>query len=93
VGQAVAAGGTYPLLDDAVRFVTERVLADGPHLMPAYTIDGRPVPEQRPLELPGYPGGSDVLGDQISTQFQLDTFGEARFQAFACMLSRAGLPC
>jgi hypothetical protein len=41
-GQAAAAA--YPLLDDAVRFVAARVLADGPHLKPAYPVLGRPAP-------------------------------------------------
>ncbi|MDN5747001.1 MAG: glycoside hydrolase family 15 protein, partial [Pseudonocardia sp.] len=69
--------GPHPLLDDAVRFVSERVLADGPNLMPAYTVTGQAVPEQRSLDLPGYPGGTDVLGNQVRSQFQLDAFGEA----------------
>jgi GH15 family glucan-1,4-alpha-glucosidase len=34
-GMAVAAHGPHPLLDGAVRFITERVLSDGPELMPA----------------------------------------------------------
>lgn len=76
-GQAVAADGPHPLLDDAVRFVTARLLEDGPHLMPAYTVAGEPVPEQRPVELAGYPGGSDIIGNRVRRQFQLDTFGEA----------------
>ena len=46
-GQAVAAAGPYPLLDDAVGFVTERLLADGPGC-PAYTVDGGPVPGRAP---------------------------------------------
>jgi hypothetical protein len=75
-GQAVAAAGGYPLLDDAVRFASERVLADGSALMPAYTISGEPVPEQRSIGLPGYPGGADVVGNQVRHQFQLDAFGE-----------------
>ncbi len=76
-GQAVAAAGPYPLLDDAVRFATERLLADGPDLMPAYTISGDAVPEQRSLGLPGYPGGYDIAGNHVRAQFQLDAFGEA----------------
>jgi hypothetical protein len=76
-GQAVAADGPHSLLDDAVRFVAQRLLDDGPHLMPAYTITGQPVPDQRSLELPGYPGGTDILGNHVNTQFQLDSFGEA----------------
>ena len=54
-GQAVAAAGPHPLLDDAVRFITDRVLADGDQLAPAYTSTGDPVPDQRhpgPARLP-----------------------------------------
>jgi alpha,alpha-trehalase len=39
-GQAVAKAGAYPLLDDAVRLVADRLLADGSRMVPAYTIDG-----------------------------------------------------
>ncbi len=76
-GQAVAKAGPMPLLDDAVRFVTERLLQDGAQLMPAYTVTGDPVPDQRPLDLPGYPGGTDVVGNWVNKQFQLDAFGES----------------
>jgi GH15 family glucan-1,4-alpha-glucosidase len=76
-GQAVAAAGPHPLLDDAVGFVAGRILADGPDLMPAYRVTGEPVPPQRSLDLPGYPGGSDVIGNHVRDQFQLDAFGEA----------------
>jgi GH15 family glucan-1,4-alpha-glucosidase len=76
-GQAIAKAGPLPLLDDAVRFVTERLLADGAQLAPAYTVTGDPVPNERSLNLPGYPGGSDVLGNWVNKQFQLDAFGEA----------------
>ncbi len=75
-GQAVAAAGPHPLLDDAVRFATARLLADGSHLMPAYTVDGEPVPAERSVGLPGYPGGSDVVGNRVHAQFQLDGLGE-----------------
>ncbi|HET9103262.1 MAG TPA: glycoside hydrolase family 15 protein, partial [Solirubrobacteraceae bacterium] len=76
-GQAVAKAGPYPLLDRATDFVTARLLADGPDLVPAYTIDGEPVPPERHLQLPGYPGGTDVVGNWVNQQFQLDAFGEA----------------
>jgi GH15 family glucan-1,4-alpha-glucosidase len=76
-GQAVAADGPHPLLDDAVEFVAERLLADGPDLRPAYTVTGAEVPGQRQLDLTGYPGGSDVIGNHVRKQFQLDAFGEA----------------
>ncbi|WEH37168.1 glycoside hydrolase family 15 protein [Streptomyces sp. AM 4-1-1] len=76
-GQAVAAAGAHPLLDDAVRFVTARLHADGPRLAPAYTVDGGAVPDQRELRLPGYPGGYGRVGNHVNQQFQLDSFGEA----------------
>jgi len=76
-GQAIAAAGAHPLLDDAVSFVAERLLADGPQLKPAYTIVGGPVPDQRSLGLAGYPGGHDVVGNHVNAQFQLDAFGES----------------
>ena len=76
-GQAVAACGAYPLLDDAVRFVSDRLLADGPDLKPAYTVVGGAVPDERQLDLRGYPGGSDKVGNWVNRQFQLDAFGES----------------
>jgi GH15 family glucan-1,4-alpha-glucosidase len=76
-GQAVAAAGPLPLLDDAVRFVAGRLESDGPDLMPAYTVEGDPVPLESRLGLPGYPGGVDILGNRVRDQFQLDAFGEA----------------
>ncbi|WP_207345363.1 glycoside hydrolase family 15 protein [Arthrobacter sp. E3] len=76
-GEAVAAAGPHPLLDDAVRFVSKRLLEDGPNLKPAYTTLGGPVPDQRMLKLPGYPGGSDIAGNHVNAQFQLDALGES----------------
>ena len=76
-GQAVAAAGGHPLLDDAVRFVTARLLEHGPDLKPAYTVTGGRVPDQRKLKLPGYPGGHDQVGNWVNEQFQLDAFGES----------------
>ncbi len=76
-GQAVAAAGPHPLLDDAVRFVTGRLLEHGPALKPAYTVAGGRVPDQRKLRLPGYPGGHDQTGNWVNKQFQLDAFGES----------------
>jgi hypothetical protein len=81
-GLAVAAHGPHELLDSAVRFTAERILADGDRTRPAYTVDGHPVPDERTLDLPGYPGGSDRVGNHAGRQFQLDTFGEA-LQLFA----------
>jgi len=76
-GQAAAAAGAPDLLDAAVRFVSERLIADGPRLAPAYTVHGDPVPQQEDLDLPGYPGGFSRVGNHVSQQFQLDCFGEA----------------
>jgi alpha,alpha-trehalase len=76
-GGAVARSGPHPLMDDAVRFVSARLLEDGPRLKPAYTTVGGGVPDQRHLGLPGYPGASDIIGNWVNEQFQLDAFGEA----------------
>ncbi|MEU0403457.1 glycoside hydrolase family 15 protein [Streptomyces sp. NPDC006197] len=76
-GQAAAAANAPELLDAAVRFVGERLLSDGPGLAPAYTVHGSPVPGQRELGLPGYPGGFSWIGNRVEEQFQLDCFGEA----------------
>jgi hypothetical protein len=77
-GQAAAAADVPDLLDAAVRFVTARVLADGPRLAPAYAVaPAGPVPDERRLtHLPGYPGGDVRTGNHINKQFQLDVFGE-----------------
>jgi alpha,alpha-trehalase len=76
-GQAVAAAGAHPLLDEAVRYVSERVLADGPELRPAYSAAGETIPEEADLDLPGYPGASAKVGNWVTHQFQLDAYGEA----------------
>jgi len=76
-GQAVARAGGHPLMDDAVRFVSERLLEHGAELTPAYTTTGGRVPDQSQLDLPGYPGGQDIVGNWVNEQFQLDAFGEA----------------
>ena len=77
-GRAVAAAGHFPLLDGAVRFISERLVTDGPQLKPAYTIDGTEIPSERRLtDLAGYPGGADKIGNHVNDQFQLDAFGEA----------------
>ncbi|MFF7355633.1 glycoside hydrolase family 15 protein [Streptomyces filipinensis] len=81
-GLAVAAHGPHELLDTAVRFTADRILADGEGMHPAYTVDGGPVPAERGLPLPGYPGGNDRIGNHAADQFQLDAFGEA-LQLFA----------
>ena len=75
------AGATVPgaevMLEDAVRWVSARLLHDGPEARPVYVCDGQPVPDPQHLGLPGYPGGSDVVGNRASRQLQLDPFGEA----------------
>ncbi len=76
-GQAVADGPDLTLLDASTRFVTGRLLEHGPSLAPAYRVDGSPVPDQSRLNLPGYPGGADVVGNWVTSQFQLDAFGDA----------------
>ncbi len=76
-GVAAATAGTHPLLDSAVRFVGERLLADGTAMAPAYTTDGGRIPDQRSLSLPGYPGGYDIVGNHVNGQFQLDAFGQS----------------
>ncbi|HTW98420.1 MAG TPA: glycoside hydrolase family 15 protein, partial [Acidimicrobiales bacterium] len=91
VGRAGAClPGGEPMLDDAVRWVTARLAADGEHLAPAYLPDGGQVPPVEVLDLPGYPGGSDVIGNRIRDQFQLDAFGEALL-LFAIAASRQRL--
>ena len=78
IGHAGAAvPGAEVMLSDAVRWVTARLLEDGPQTHPAYTCGGHTVPEPEHLGLPGYPGGSDVIGNRASRQLQLDLFGEA----------------
>jgi hypothetical protein len=76
-GQAAATGAATDLLDSAVQFVSERLLADGNNLKPAYTVRGGKVPDEHTLDLPGYPGGTDTVGNWVNKQFQLDSFGEA----------------
>ena len=82
--------GGEPMLDDAVRWVGARLRADGENLAPAYLCDGGSVPEIEDLDLPGYPGGNDVIGNRIADQFQLDPFGEALL-LFALSASRGRL--
>ena len=77
IGQSLAVGDAHPLLDDSLSFVTARLLEDGPDLKPAYRVDGTAVPGEHSLPLSGYPGGSDVVGNDAHDQFQLDGFGEA----------------
>ncbi len=76
-GVAFATAGAESRMDPVVGFVAERLLADGAQLAPVYTIDGERPPSEVELGLPGYPGGSDVIGNRAREQFQLDVFGEA----------------
>lgn len=76
-GMAAAAAGATDLLDAAVGFVAARLRDDGPQLKPAYTATGGPVPDERTVDLPGYPGGTDKVGNWVNQQFQLDAYGEA----------------
>ncbi|MBV9093666.1 MAG: glycoside hydrolase family 15 protein [Streptosporangiaceae bacterium] len=90
-GIAAAAAGAPDLLDAATAFVTARLLDDGPHLKPAYTVDGGPVPAERSLNLAGYPGGTDKTGNWVTQQFQLDALGEAlQLLASAARADRLG---
>ena len=75
-GIAVAAHGPHPLLTGTLRFVTERLLDDGPELMPAYTVAGEPIGDEVSLKLRGFPGGTAKSGNWVRGQFQLDALGE-----------------
>lgn len=76
-GVAAAKAGHPALLDDAVAFVTSRVLAEPEQISPVYTVDGHGVAGSTRLALPGYPGGQDVVaGNRATHQHQLDTLGE-----------------
>lgn len=88
-GMGAAAVGATEILDSAVGFITARLLDDGHHLKPAYTITGGPVPDESTLDLPGYPGGTDRVGNWVNHQFQLDALGEAlQLLASAARLDR-----
>ena len=82
IGMAAAECGDERLLDVSTQSVTGLLLTHGDQLAPAYTVDGKEVPEQGHLDLPGYPGGHDVVGNHVRHQFQLDIFGQA-LQMFA----------
>lgn len=82
-GLAFAAHGSHPMLTSSVRFIAERLLADGPAMMPAYTVTGEAIADEKPLRLRGFPGGQAAhgsaarSGNWVRRQFQLDAFGEA----------------
>ncbi len=77
-GEALAAAcGGGALFDTATSVVADRLLEHGDRLAPAYSVTGAALPDQRRLELPGYPGGQDIIGNRANDQFQLDGYGEA----------------
>jgi len=75
-GLAMAAHGSRDQLVGTVRFIAERVLADGPDLCPAYTVTGNRIPVERSVRLRGYPGSTVRAGNRVNGQFQLDALGE-----------------
>ena len=88
-GIAAASVGAVELLDSAVAFITERLLQDGAAFKAVYTVGGDHVPDEFYLKLPGYPGGSDRVGNWVNQQFQLDAFGElTQLLAAAARLDR-----
>ncbi|MCF8587823.1 glycoside hydrolase family 15 protein [Gordonia liuliyuniae] len=76
-GIAAAVSGDTDLLAGSAAFVAARLREHGESLSPAYTVGGADVPSESRLGLPGYPGGSDRIGNWVRDQFQLDEFGEA----------------
>ena len=76
-GMAVAAHGPHPLLDGTVRFLTERILADGPGLMPAYTVAGEPIPASGGCGCAAIRVARPGPGNRVIGQFQLDGLGES----------------
>jgi hypothetical protein len=77
VGQAVAQLGPNPLLEAALTFVSDRINEHGTDLKPAYRVDGGDLPDEHRVGLLGYPGGTNIAGNWVNDQFQLDTPGEA----------------
>jgi alpha,alpha-trehalase len=73
-GQAIAKAGPMPLMDDAVRFVIERLLARARAGLYGHRRPGARRADARPA---GFPGGGDVTGNWVNRQFQLDAFGES----------------
>ena len=75
-GQAVAADGPHRLLDDAVDFVAARIARRRPRAQARLHDHRRRRPGRaHPVQLAGYPGGSDKAGNWVNQQFQLDAFG------------------
>jgi GH15 family glucan-1,4-alpha-glucosidase len=75
-GVSCAVDQPYPLLDEALAFCTERLLEHGDRIAPAYRIDGSAVPAESSVQLPGYPGGRNTVGNWVRQQFQLDVLGD-----------------
>jgi hypothetical protein len=76
-GHAAVAADALELAGTAADFVAARLVTDGPDLKPAYTVTGGELQDERKLDLPGYPGGTDIVGNRVTGQHQLDAFGEA----------------
>lgn len=71
-GEAIVA----ELFTRQLGWLVDRVLEHPASLAPAYRTDGSPVPGEVELELPGYPGGRTVVGNDAGAQHQLDTYGD-----------------
>lgn len=76
-GQAVAQLGPNSLFESALTFVSGRINEHGMDLKPAYRVDGGELPAEHRVGLLGYPGGTNIAGNWVHDQFQLDTIGEA----------------
>jgi GH15 family glucan-1,4-alpha-glucosidase len=65
---------------------------DDAHLVPTYTIDGKPIPDERIAKcLPGYRGMGPVhVGNKASEQAQHDLYGEAVITAESLFLNPGG---
>src|SRR6185437_7252217 len=76
-GQSAGVHEPLPLFVDAVELIAARLNEHGPQPAPAYRVDGSDLPRETKLQLSGYPGGNDVVGNWVNGQFQLDSLGEA----------------
>jgi GH15 family glucan-1,4-alpha-glucosidase len=81
-GIAAAVDEPHPLLDTATGFTAAQVLTHGDKLAPAYRVDGATLPAETRVDIPGYPGGDDIVGNRVTGQFQVDVLGEL-LQLFA----------
>ena len=76
-GQAVAQLGPYPAARRRRR-IRARLPARAWSRSPSRLHDDRrPGARRGELDLPGYPGGTALLGNRVNKQFQLDIFGES----------------